>query len=67
MVVPRMIIIYLTMKTEKYTLKSLGKILGMDHTTIIYSRDQVKDLMTVDKQFKAQVEHAEAKVYSTVE
>jgi len=62
-VIPRMIIIYLTLKTGKYTLKGLGKLIGMDHSTIIYSRDTVIDLMSIDKKFTAEVERAEKAVY----
>lgn len=63
LVIPRMIIIYLTLKTGNYKLKELGGILGFDHSTVIYSRDTVIDLMSIDKAFAAEVKRAEEAVY----
>lgn len=55
----RMIIIYLTCQTEKYSLQEIGrKTGGRDHSTVIYNRDTVIDRMEVDKVFKAEVDRA---------
>lgn len=59
----RMIIIYLALKTGKYTLKKIGKVFNKDHSTIIYYREKVNDLMSVDKAYKVRVERAEELLY----
>jgi chromosomal replication initiation ATPase DnaA len=60
----RMIIVYLTLKTDNYTTTGLGKNFGMDHSSIVYYRITVNDRMKVDKQYRARVEQAESLLYS---
>lgn len=60
----RMIVVYLALKTDKYTCVRLGKIFGMDHSSIVYYRIAVNDRMKVDKLYRSRVEQAESLLYS---
>lgn len=59
---PRMITIYLALKTGKYTLQEIGKRLKKDHSTIIYNRDTINDLMSVDRHFRNEMNAIEVSV-----
>ena len=59
----RMIIVYLTLKTDNYTTTGLGKVFNMDHSSIVYYRISVNDRMKVDKLYRARVEQAESLLF----
>jgi chromosomal replication initiator protein len=59
---PRMIAVYLTLKTGKYTLKAIGARLKKDHSSIIYNRDVINDLMSIDPKFRSEVNAIEYSV-----
>ena len=55
----RMIIVYLALKTGKYTTVNIGKAFRRDHSTMVYYRITVNGRMQVDKAYRERVERAE--------
>lgn len=53
----RMITTCIIMKMHDYSLKSIGKIFGKDHSTIIYYRETFNGLLQYNKYFKAKVDN----------
>jgi len=59
----RQIAMYFAKKFTKHSLEVIGNdIANKDHTTVIYSCKNVKNLMDTDKHFKSQVESIEKKI-----
>jgi chromosomal replication initiator protein len=56
---PRQIIMYLLTKYTTLSLVSIGRLFNYDHSTVIYSRDTVKDMMDVDALFAAKINQME--------
>ena len=53
----RQIAMWLFIKETRWTLTKIGKEFGgRDHSTVIYAKDTVNDLMDTNKVFKAKVE-----------
>ena len=55
LVVPRQIIFYILHKKFGYGSKETGKVLNRDHSTVIYACGVIKDLMSIDNDFKNKV------------
>jgi hypothetical protein len=54
----RQVTMYLLSGFSQLTLKEIGRrIGGRDHTTVIHSRENVKDLMSSDENYRAEVKH----------
>lgn len=59
-VTPRQVAIYLILKNTGLTLKQIGSFFGdRDHSTVIYSREAVRDYMFSDKQYRLKIETVE--------
>lgn len=56
LVVPRQVIMYFLSEYTDMTYLAIGKIFNRDHTTAMYSKDNVKDLMTTDDDFKGEID-----------
>lgn len=54
--IPRQICIFLIISFCDITLRDAGMLFNRDHTTVIHSRQKVRDLMDTDEKIKAQVE-----------
>lgn len=62
-VIARQISMFLSITFTKLSLKMIGeKFGGKDHSTVIYSRKAVQDMMDTDKVIKATVEELEKKI-----
>jgi chromosomal replication initiation ATPase DnaA len=55
-VMPRQIIMYLLVCYTDMTYLNIGKIFHKDHTTVIHSKDTIKDLMSVDDDIREKIE-----------
>ena len=55
-VMPRQIIMYLLVSYTDMTYLNIGKLFKKDHTTVIHSKDLVKDLISVDDSMRLRVE-----------
>lgn len=55
----RQIYFYIKKKYTRETLKEIGQFLNKDHSTVLHSLKNVKDLLEVDKNFKNLVEKIE--------
>jgi chromosomal replication initiator protein len=55
-VMPRQIIMYLLVNYTDMTYLNIGKLFNKDHTTVIHSKDTVKDLISVDDYMRLRVE-----------
>lgn len=54
---PRQIVIYLVHKTTSMSLKDIGSLVGgKDHTTAIYAREAVMNLMDSDEEIRIEIE-----------
>lgn len=56
LVFPRQVIMYFLTEYTDQTYLVIGKLFNRDHTTVIHSKDAIKDLMTFDDKVRAQVE-----------
>lgn len=56
LVIPRQVIMYFLTEYTDLTYKIIGNIFNRDHTTVIHSKDTIKDLMTTDDDIRAKVE-----------
>ena len=53
----RQVTVHVMKEVSQHTLKTIGEILGgRDHSTIIYSNEQVEEMMKRDPTFKATVQ-----------
>lgn len=48
----RQIIMYVLINHSKLTLKRIGMLFNRDHSTVLYSRNTVDDMLTSDKKFR---------------
>lgn len=66
-VIGRQVAMYLSIAFTKNSLKSIGeKFGGKDHSTVIYSRKAVQDMMDTDTSFKNTIEELEKKIKFTL-
>lgn len=61
-VFPRQVIMYFLTEYTDMTYLEIGKIFNRDHTTVIHSKDTIKDLMTTDDKVKYLVEGAKKNI-----
>jgi chromosomal replication initiator protein len=62
LVLPRQIIMYFLTEYTDLTYLEIGNIFKKDHTTVIYSKDTVKDLISTDDSVKEKVEELKKKI-----
>lgn len=55
-VFPRQAIMYFLTEYTDLTYKIIGNIFNRDHTTVIHSKDTIKDLVTTDDDVRAKIE-----------
>lgn len=55
----RQVAIYLLNKYTDMSLVGIGRLFNRDHSTVIYSRDTVKDMIDVDHKFAAKINQIE--------
>ena len=53
---------YFLVNLTNETYKDIGGLFGMDHTSVIHSKDHIRDLITVDQQVQADVEAIKRKI-----
>ena len=66
---PRQIVIYLLLnrfKLYKFTQAESGQIFGFGHTNARHAARRIKDLITVDKKFRNDIELIESKIRETI-
>lgn len=61
-VMPRQIIMYLLVTYTDMTYLNIGRLFKRDHTTVIHSKDTVKDLISVDDDMRERVEELKKKI-----
>jgi hypothetical protein len=58
LVQPRQVLMYLMSAFTQLSLSEVGiRLGGRDHTTVIHSREKVKDLMDTDENYRAEIQH----------
>lgn len=55
-VMPRQIIMYMLVAYTDMTYLNIGKLFMRDHTTVIHSKDTVKDVMSVDDTMRDKID-----------
>lgn len=55
-VMPRQIIMYMLVTYTDMTYLNIGKLFMRDHTTVIHSKDTVRDVMTVDDDMRDKID-----------
>lgn len=58
----RQVMMYFLVNMTHETYVDIGKLFNKDHTTVIHSKDQIRDLITVDEQVKNDVEEIRRKI-----
>lgn len=58
----RQLLMYFLVNMTNETYKDIGGLFGMDHTSVIHSKDQIKDWLTVDQVVQADVETIKRKI-----
>jgi chromosomal replication initiator protein len=61
-VFPRQVIMYFLTEYTDMTYREIGLIFNRDHTTVIHSKDEIKNLMTVDDKVRCLVEGAKKNI-----
>lgn len=64
-VLPRQVAFYLASKHLQQSLSSMGKHLGLDHTSVLHGRNKVKLLVAKNPSFRDQIKAIEAKLLET--
>jgi chromosomal replication initiator protein len=54
-VLPRQVIMYFLAEYTDMTYLSIGKLFNKDHTTVIYSKDTIRNLITTDDDIKERI------------
>jgi len=54
-VIPRQIAMYFMWLKNIYSYKEIGIYFNRDHSTVVYSKDTVKDLMDMDKKYNRKI------------
>lgn len=58
----RQLLMYFLVNLTSETYKEIGGLFGMDHTSVIHSKDQIKNLLTVDEMVQSDVESIKRKI-----
>jgi hypothetical protein len=61
-VMPRQIAMYFLCKFTHLPLKTIGERFGRDHSTVLYGKDTVSDIMKIDKSFKNKIADIEYRI-----
>ena len=61
LVVPRQIIMYLLNKDLSLSSPEIGRILGRDHSTILYSVKKIEESIDIDPEFRQEIEYIRTK------
>lgn len=61
-VLPRQVAFYLSNKHLKQSLASMGRNMGLDHTSVLHGRDKIRRLVATNPEFRAQIEAIEVKL-----
>lgn len=64
-VMPRQIIMYLLVAYTDMTYVNIGSVFHKDHTTVIHSKNTIKDLMSVDDDVRERVEELKKQIASS--
>ncbi|HWJ30178.1 MAG TPA: helix-turn-helix domain-containing protein [Flavisolibacter sp.] len=63
----RQLLMYFLVSLTTLTYKEIGDLFGMDHSTVVHSKDRVKDWLSVDHEVQADIIAIKQKILSNLD